>query len=280
MKSGRSARGIFACRARIHSTVPLTMKSPPIRPNTSQGLAASTPKSALMPTAMKKSPSKRPLNGSTAASISWRYSDSASSTPPRKAPSAIDRPACSKASAITRTSSSANAVKISRSRVRAMWRNTGRATSRPPPSVTTITDAASASFCQEKADPVSAVPRSGRMASIGITAMSWKSSTANVPWPPCVASAPRSVSGWSASAVEESESAMPAMSAMRRSKPAAQPTSVMAAIEPTTCNSPSPRSWARIVHRRRGSSSRPMTKSRNTTPSSANARMWSAVCTS
>ena len=92
-----------------------------------------------MPTAMKNRPSSRPLNGSIAASISWRYSDSASSTPPRNAPSAIDRPACSKASAITSTSSSAKAVKISRSRVRAMWRNTGRARRRPPPSVTTIT---------------------------------------------------------------------------------------------------------------------------------------------
>ena len=139
MKSGRSARGKPAWRAISQSTMPLTTNRPAIRPNTTQGRAISTAKSALMPTAMKNRPSSRPLNGSIAASISWRYSDSASSTPPRNAPSAIDRPACSKASAITSTRSSAKAVKISRSRVRAMWRNTGRASRRPPPSVTTIT---------------------------------------------------------------------------------------------------------------------------------------------
>ena len=144
MKSGRSARGMPAVRAMTQSTAPLMSNRPAIRPKTAYGLVMSTAKSTLMPTAMKNSPSSRPLNGSTAASISWRYSDSASSTPPRKAPSAIDRPACSKASAITSTRSRANAVKISRSRVRAMWRNTGRASRRPPPSVSTTTAHASA----------------------------------------------------------------------------------------------------------------------------------------
>ncbi|MCK7496163.1 MAG: hypothetical protein MZW92_38440 [Comamonadaceae bacterium] len=46
-----------------------------------------------MPTEMKNSPSSRPLNGSMSVSSAWRYSELASSTPARKAPSAIDRPA-------------------------------------------------------------------------------------------------------------------------------------------------------------------------------------------
>ena len=137
-----------------------------------------------MPTAMKNRPSSSPLNGSTAASISWRYSDSASSTPPRNAPSAIDSPACSKASAITSTRSRAKAVKISRRRVRAMWRNTGRATRRPPPSVSTITAAGERELLPGECVEPLAVPSSGSSASIGITAMSWNSSTAKVPWPP------------------------------------------------------------------------------------------------
>ena len=52
-----------------------------------------------MPTAMKNSPSSRPLKGSMSASSSWRNSDSASSTPAMKAPSEADSPARS-ASAI------------------------------------------------------------------------------------------------------------------------------------------------------------------------------------
>ena len=67
-----------------------------------------------MPTAMKKSPSSRPLNGSTSASSSWRNSESASSTPARNAPSDIDRPIASITSAATITTSSAAAVNTSR----------------------------------------------------------------------------------------------------------------------------------------------------------------------
>ena len=54
-----------------------------------------TEKSMLMPTAMKNSPSSRPLKGSMSVSSSARNSLSASSTPAKKAPSAMDRPICS-----------------------------------------------------------------------------------------------------------------------------------------------------------------------------------------
>ena len=73
-----------------------------------------------MPTAMKNRPSSRPLNGSMSSSSSWRYSESASSTPARKAPSAIDRPTISISAAMPITSSSEKPTKISRRRVSAM----------------------------------------------------------------------------------------------------------------------------------------------------------------
>ena len=79
-----------------------------------------------MPTAMKNSPSSRPLNGSRSDSSAWRYSESASSTPAMKAPSAIDMPIHCISSAIEITSSSAKAVKISRMPVLAMVRRIGR----------------------------------------------------------------------------------------------------------------------------------------------------------
>ena len=79
----------------------------------------------VMPTAMKKSPSSRPLNGSMSVSSAWRYSDPARSTPARKAPSAIDMPAAVMSCAIPITSSSAKAVKSSRMPVLATSRMTG-----------------------------------------------------------------------------------------------------------------------------------------------------------
>ena len=85
-----------------------------------------------MPTAMKNRPSSSPLNGSMSASSSWRNSESASSTPARKAPSDIDRPIDSIASAAPTTSSSAAAVNISRPPCRAMNFSAGRTTSRLP----------------------------------------------------------------------------------------------------------------------------------------------------
>ena len=87
------------------------------------------------------------------------------------------------------TRSSAKAVKISRSRVRAMWRNTGRARKWPSTSVPTTTAAAKPTPCQEKPDQPPDAPRSGSTASIGITARSWKSRMAKVACPPCVLSA-------------------------------------------------------------------------------------------
>lgn len=121
---------------------------------------------------------------------------------------------------------------------------------------------------------------SARIVSIGITAMSWNSRTANTDCPPCVFMAPRSVSGVSASAVEESANAIPATTPTRQSTPTAHATAAMSAMEPSTWEAPSDSNRTRICHRRLGSSSRPMTNSRNTTPSSAKWRTLSTLPTS
>ena len=65
-------------------------------------------------------------------SSSRRYSLSASSTPARKAPSAIDRPSHCISVAMPTTSSSAAAVKISGVLLRAIQRSAGRSSRRPP----------------------------------------------------------------------------------------------------------------------------------------------------
>src|SRR5213594_2950072 len=87
---------------------------PSTRPSTASGRSQTRPRFALMPTAMKKRPSSRPLKGSMSASSSWRNSESARSTPARKAPSEGDRPIFSMISAAPTTSSSAAAVNTSR----------------------------------------------------------------------------------------------------------------------------------------------------------------------
>lgn len=85
-----------------------------------------TCRSADMPTAMKNSPSNKPLNGSMFASSSWRYSESAKRTPARNEPRAIERPIFSIASAVPTTTKSAQADDSSWLLAEATMRNTGR----------------------------------------------------------------------------------------------------------------------------------------------------------
>ncbi|MNP76961.1 hypothetical protein D3C76_1742960 [compost metagenome] len=79
-----------------------------------------------MPTLMKNRPSSRPLNGSICASSSWRYSESASSRPARKAPRAMEIPAIPISHAVPITTSNAVAVDTSGKPLLATTRNTGR----------------------------------------------------------------------------------------------------------------------------------------------------------
>ena len=79
-------------RAMIVSTTNLMSISNPAKPMMSKGLATINLTLMSIPTDIKNSPSSSPLKGSILACNSWRYSESASSTPVKNAPSAIDKP--------------------------------------------------------------------------------------------------------------------------------------------------------------------------------------------
>ena len=135
------------------------------------------------------------------------------------------------------TSSSAAAVNSSRRPVRAMKRKTGRSRKRPASTMTSDRAQHHQGLrpAGQAGDPglavaVAAVGRrcrggasSGSSASIGITAMSWNSSTANELWPPPVCSSPFSARVCSTMAVEERARIRPTASATRQARPSGQP---------------------------------------------------------
>ena len=92
-----------------------------------------------MPTAIKNRPSSSPLKGSILVSSSRRYSLSASRTPAKKAPSAMDSPTICISAEMPTTSNSDAAVKISGVLLRAIQRSKGRNASRPPTMIPVIT---------------------------------------------------------------------------------------------------------------------------------------------
>ena len=223
---------------------------------------------------MKNSPSNSPLNGSRSASSSWRYSLSASTTPATNVPSAGDSPTCSISSAIATTISSAAAMNDSRSRTVARNWNAGRTTKRPAattPPTAPITRSAVIHAGRPASAPAltSATPSSGNTARIGMTAMSWNSSTANAAWPPPVLSWPRSASVDSTIAVDDIAMISPTASAARHGTPSASAPAAITAADAATCSPPRPRIDRRSRHRSAGCSSRPTTNSIITTPNSA-----------
>ena len=238
-------------------------------------------KSMPAPTEMKKRPSSRPLNGSMSDSSSWRYSLSASTTPARKVPSAGDSPTVSISQAIATTSNSATAVKTSRSRVSASRRNTGRMTKRPA-RMMRATAPKMNSACSQPGRPTSCAvslvtPPSaskGKTARMGMTERSWNSSTENEACPPEVLSSPFSPRLCSTIAVDDIANTMPAATASLQSTRSTRPTSVTAAVVPSTCKPPSPKMGLRSSHKSEGFSSRPTRKSIITTPNSAKCITW------
>ena len=159
----------------------MTASFKPRKPNKiaaiNAGDCANTPKSMLMPTAIKKRPSSRPLKGSMSVSSSRRYSLSASSTPAKKAPRAIDKPTNCMSEAIPTTSSKDAAVKISGVSLLAIQPSTGRNSRRPPrmmpPITAIILRASSARFDWSSASSAPATaPKSGSNAKIGMAATS------------------------------------------------------------------------------------------------------------
>ncbi len=70
-----------------------------------------------MPMEMKKTLVKTSRKGATSATTWWLYSDSETTMPARKAPSASEKPRCSVKYAMPRQTSSAPSTKTSRMRV-------------------------------------------------------------------------------------------------------------------------------------------------------------------
>ena len=208
-------------------------------------------------------------------SSSWRYSLSASTTPARNVPSAGDSPtACiSKVMPMTRTR--AAAVKISRSRVWARMRKNGRTMKRPDSTIAPTAAKTSKACCQPGRPPARAacstpgIASSGNKASIGMTAMSWNSSTENVACPPSDRSSPRSFRLCSTMAVDDPASTSPMASDARQVCPSSMASAAMAAAVSTTCKPPSPRMGRRRLHSRLGFSSSPTRNNIMTTPNSA-----------
>ncbi|MNL61221.1 hypothetical protein D3C87_1851190 [compost metagenome] len=104
----------------------LTTITPRTSARMATGLLRNSEKAIDMPTETKNRPSSKPLKGWRLLSSSCRYSLSASSTPPIKAPRAGERPRACVASAAPITSARARAVKASRTAVRAMKARSGR----------------------------------------------------------------------------------------------------------------------------------------------------------
>ncbi len=209
-------------------------------------------------------------------SSSRRYSLSASSTPARKAPSAIDSPTACISAAVPTTRPSAAAVKISGVWLRAIQRSAGRIARRPPSTITAIMPNARAAAINgwpASAPATRSGAISGISASSGIAAMSWNSDTLSTDWPAVVCRMLRSLSVASPMAVDDMASAAPATTAncqpSGQNPMQAQPIAAISARLPISCALPQPKIGRRIAHSRLGSSSRPIRNSISTTPNSA-----------
>ena len=211
-------------------------------------------------------------------SSAWRYSELASSTPARKAPSAIETPASSMSSAVAMTTSSAKAVNTSRRWVRAMARSTGCTTIRPTAITAMVADA---SFRRPtQGEPLAAAlssESSGTMPMSGIAARSWNSRTPKAARPIGALSTPRSLMVCTAMAVDDSARVKPAMHAAAGGSPTSSAAPLSSRPQPTTCTAPPAKTLLRRPQRRSTSSSRPMTNSMSTTPNSANSKIaWTS----
>ena len=158
-----------------------------------------------MPTAMKNSPSSRPLKGAMSASSWCRYSESASSMPARKAPSTIDIPAKSMSSAEPMTTSKAVAVNSSGIPAAATVERTGLRARRPPTiSNTSVPIMMPISTGSKPLSTPARAPSKGNIAMSGMTARSWSRRIENAARPYWVLSCFFSASICSTNAVDES----------------------------------------------------------------------------
>ena len=222
-----------------------------------------------MPTAMKKSPSNKPLNGSTSASSSWRNSESASNTPARNAPSDIDSPIASIRSAAPITTSSAAAVNTSWPPKRATTFSTGRMTRR----LTMMTAPMASTPFTASNQPLGRPVRSGlqqwqqrnQRNHREILEQQDRKRAA----PAGTLSCPRSPSHASTMAVDDIASPKPVTIAAGHARSHHHAMALSTTPLTTTCAPPRPNTRWRNAQSREGSSSRPTRNSSSTTPSSA-----------
>mmetsp|Transcript_5667 Transcript_5667/g.15870 ORF Transcript_5667/g.15870 Transcript_5667/m.15870 type:complete len:576 (-) Transcript_5667:1185-2912(-) len=234
-------------------------------------------KEISIPTVMKNSPSRRPRYGAMSLSTCRANSVSARSSPARKAPRAIDRPATCVRREVPTQVSRVVAAKISAFENAAIFLNSGRRRARPAEMMIAMhTTALTAAI--PRAVPISAMltcPPPGLGASSGIsirratTAKSCSSSTEKVARPCRLPLSPRSCSTCRATAVEERAMAPPRMTAAEPPSPSNMATPAIAAVLTRNWALPRPKTYLRMLWRRSRLSSRPILNRRNTTPNSA-----------
>ena len=109
----------------------------------------------------------------------------------------------------------------------------------------------------------------GKIASIGMTAISWVKRTAKLDRPPAVCINPFSESVCNTIAVEDSERIMPIAILDCHAKPKMLQATAISMIVNEICIPPNPINFLRMSHSVLGVNSRPITKSIMTTPNSA-----------
>ncbi len=252
-------------------------------PNTNTGSLAIAPRSSSMPTERKNSPSRIERNGSTSASSSWRYGESASITPATNAPNAVLAPIICITPAAATTVNSAATMNISRSPSPPISRNSGRIRNRPAAISMATAASVSSAVCHPGGPFMSAGLRliAATIVISGMIDRSWNSRIANARSPNGVRSRPADCSSGSTCAVDDSASGSPSASAAASEKWLASTiTPVTASPHSATCASPSPKISRFIRHSRDGLSSSPTMNSSSVIPSSATPISSSASPTS
>ena len=193
-----------------------------------------------------------------------------------KAPKAMERPASCVSMAVHSTTKRVNAAKISGSRTCATGQNTWRRAIRPMPrmaiTATVTLRAANPSAASTEPSPLASATTQTRN---GATERSWTISTAKAERPKRDVISPRSDSSCRTIAVEDSASPPPITTAAVMLAPASSARPAITTEVTMTCAAPSPKIRPRMTLMRSSGSSNPTVNKRNTTPSSASARVVS-----
>ena len=250
-------------------------------PRISARSSCRTRRSSIMPTEMKNSPSRMSRNGRMAASTWCRYSVSASITPARNAPVAIETPAAWDTHAEPSTTNNTASVKSSCRRLWAISWKSGRSAKRPASSTNPTAKVPTATAVPIRTALKSRLPAAKAPANTrnGTNARSWNSSTLKATRPCVRLISDCSVSCWTRIAVELTATAPPSAAAASRSTPKAWNASEAHPATSSICTLPTPNTSRRIATMRGQENSKPRVNNRNTTPSSASSLVPSVSST-